>query len=552
MNNRTGTHVMPPLVGLLLCVVVGVGGWLRFTGLAERGLLFFDEGVFVSAARFMRGLSLQVAHHGWASAHAYVATSAQWSGVPSPYARPMHDFFLMLAMLVGGPGIPSALQAMAVAGMLTMAGVYWLGRRLFDPWVGLMGAAVSAISCYQLAYARSALGETDAMLWFLLAVGGLVWPGIEGRSPAWRRLLLSGGCGAMAFLSSYRLWIVPVCLCLVEALRARAGTSTARRALFRRCALCLLGLLAPVLLWIVADGYLMHDIAYPATPYLPQLLFQYGKNMAEGFSPAGWWAYPYIFRSLDGWFLSIAYLAGMIVWLRQPGWVGQALAGISLVVVLVFSVLHTYHARYISIVLPFLALGAGYALVRGTRWCLTRAGMTRLEPLALTVVMLATLCWCLPSAVAATRLRTGYHHVPAALESLAPGDRSAVITTQPFVLRVIDGRTYLPPPAGEAALRTRLAQGVRFFVLDYQLAFGGFDIASTRLAQRLGGTLSPVVILDNPAGAAPQVLFEHVTDPALTRRWLADPSMRVLLGLIAIYDLRQLPGVTPAAVPQAP
>lgn len=219
---------------------------------------------------------------------------------------------------------------------------------------------------------------------------------------------------------------------------------------------------------------------------------------------------------------------------------------VTLLVLLFFSAYRTHHARYISVIAPLLALAAAWVGVHGVRWGLRRWRAARLQPLALAGLAIGLLVWRLPSAVSAAHQTTGYAAALRALEPLASGDRQLFLATQPFVWRVFDRYYFTSPPATWQELGQQLGQGARYFLVDDQLDFGGFGTDAYRLAHELAAALQPVLILPNPAGASAAMELEHVYDPALTRRRLADPAVRAAMGRIAIYDLWMLPGVREA------
>ena len=560
---------MPRTVIILFALVMALGAWLRFAHLGARGLLFFDEGVYVLGARFLRGWWLTLVHHGWAAAHAYRLDSTRWLGLPSPFAKPAHDGWLMLGMLIGGPSLLSALRMTALFGTLTLAAVYWIGRRAFDPWVGLVATALAAVSVYQLGYARSALAETEAMWWWLVAIGVLL-PGGEADShevgspqsvrhfakarsvrhflgrpsgSGLLRLLISGACGGLAFLSNYRLWMIPPCLAIVDACRRR--DLGAPRAILRRSFLLTAGFLAPLLIAMLVDGACSRGASSILAPtYWSQLFSRYSRHVPEGFTLSGWWAYPYMLWSLDGGVMALACGAGLMGLAWRGDWTGRGIAAVTLCIVGFFSLFHTHHARYISVALPLLSLAAAWAMVQAARWWLRRWRLERLEFMTLICVLIGVVLWQLPDAVALTRQRTAYTQVLPALQALAPVDEAPVIATQPYILQALGGRRYLPPPQ-RGNLHAWAAHGSRYLVVDYQVVFGAFGELWDVRAQELAAALHPVVVLANPAGASQQVAFEHVTDPGLTRRQLADPGLRAFMGSIAICDLAHGPVAAP-------
>ncbi len=526
----------------LLAGIVLIGGWLRCAQLEARGLLLYDEGVHLLVARFLSRWWSHMLHHGWAAGQVFLGHPEQWGGFPSSYCKPGHDLLLAAALLCGGPTPVAALRAVALVGTGSLVAVYWLGRRVFDAWVGVTAAALSAVSVYQLTYARSALAEVDAGLWLMLAVGVLM---AGSSTPSVRRLLASGVCGGITFLVSCSLPMILPCLWLIEILRTRAE---GERALpVRRLLLLALGVLAPIMLWMGVDWWLLHAVRHPNATYVAQVGTRLLKHSAQPLDLAGWYAYPYMLTVLDGLGVSVLCALGLLLVWWRGGWTGRAVASVSLVVVGCYSVYHTHHARYIAPVLPLLMLAAAWVVVCGVRWAVARMHVSHLQPFVLAGVVLGLMGWRLPSAVDAARPATGYARVLPTLQRLDDGGQRPFITTQHFILRFLAGERSMPPPPTEALLRDWIARyGVRYCVVDYQLDFGGFGSGSQRLAQSLAARLTPVVVIPNPAGASPQVELEHVTDLALTRRRLADADVRARNGAIAVYDLWQLPELHPA------
>ena len=284
----------PRIIWLLLAAVLAVGAWLRFVRLADRGLLFFDEGVYVLAGRFLYGWWLQLAHQGWAAAQAYLAHADQWMGVPLATANPAYRVLGLLAMLAAGGTDPYALLWVnAFCSTLSLVVVYALGRRCFDAWVGVVASALLAVSVYHLMYARSALAEAATTLWFLAACGVLMSGHVQRGAPSWHRSVLGGLCGGVAFLSNCRLWMIPLCLWVVAWWRLQGeGRLTARRRAVP-LALLTLGMLAPVIVWIGLEAVVMRGLPADIPRYPQELVLRYLKH-GTGWMLREWYAYPYL------------------------------------------------------------------------------------------------------------------------------------------------------------------------------------------------------------------------------------------------------------------
>ena len=527
---------------LLFIVVLPAAAWLRFAHLQARGLLLFDEGVYVSGGQFACDAWQAWLHHGWGALQAYLRDPGRWMGMPSPFAKPLHDVTLALAMLVGGSSPLSALCAMAGLSLLTVAVVFAIGRRCFDAWTGLIAASLLAVSGYQLAYARSALAEASAMWWCVCAVWWLAptMAGASARPPSRRRLVAAGACAGLAFLCNYRLWMVPLGLLLMDRLQKPHAPRAARGDRWRRAAWLLAGGVLPLLLWIAAETWCLRGAAPALVPYARQLVQRYGKHLGDGYDAGGVWAYAVTLRFFDGAVCTALYGAGVAWALIGRHRLARALALTSLLVIGFFSVFRTHHARYISVALPLMVLCAAWLLavaVRGVALVL-RVGASSSAVLA--ALSLAILLWRAPAAAAWTRLTTGYVDALETMRQLSGEPVPAFVSTQPFVFSALAGQRARPLPRTDAAWREAARAGVRFLVVDYQLEFGGVSGGGYEMARTLVARRRPVAIVLNPGGASPQVEFEHVSDLALTRRRLRNPALRGFMGTIAIYDVRSL------------
>ena len=145
---------------------------------------------------------------------------------PSWYDYPSL-LMLLLAPFQAWQAEPDYLAARLVAVALGLAGVaaaWWLGRRAYGPWAGLVGAAAVAVATVHVAYSRMAVTDVALTLGVtcclaLALAGRLEWAGLAAGLAAsakypgvflavpllvagwgqWRRLAVAAGLAVAAF-----------------------------------------------------------------------------------------------------------------------------------------------------------------------------------------------------------------------------------------------------------------------------------------------------------------------------------------------------------------
>jgi len=380
---------------VVLAGVLVVAAVLRFASLSQRGLIYWDEAKFA-----LEGERL----------HAYVqswfGSSAIDAGKTVGTAKPMHALFIALADFVLGVHTYSPLFLDALCSVLGVGVVFLIGRRLFGPWVGLVGALFVAVSEYDVIYARSALSESDANLLFLVAVflwvldwerspamirAGDTSPSPEPTSRRWfwptKMLVFSGISAGAAVTTNYRLGIYVVGLVLFDLVWFLKEHGW--RISLRRLAVSIPSCAAFPLLWQMIDliaraaGIVLFrsevnilvksgtkvilKSAQQNQPefYLQQMLFQlHGSQGSAGlhFNPT---IYLQWFVVREGWFIPALLLAGLVLalYFRQLAWLSLTTLVLFPYIVYVFAPFVV--PRNLDAAIPFVCLLAAAALVTG-------------------------------------------------------------------------------------------------------------------------------------------------------------------------------------------
>jgi 4-amino-4-deoxy-L-arabinose transferase-like glycosyltransferase len=121
---------------LTLCFIIGVGAWLRLTGLSRQSLWFDEIDVVVRADRPMDQVLRTFVREG--------------------ENGPLYNLLLAIWVRMAGISETAVRFPSAVAGVLAIPLIYLLARRVVGPVAGLFSAGLLAISPYHVWYSQEA------------------------------------------------------------------------------------------------------------------------------------------------------------------------------------------------------------------------------------------------------------------------------------------------------------------------------------------------------------------------------------------------------------
>lgn len=141
---------------LSLALILLIGAFFRFYGLREQGFFFFDEGLLIYRAAFLKSVLL------------HLITPEQWLSTHVD-SKPFWLISIILSQIVNNTlSAPQLLSA--YAGIMTVFTVYLLAKKLYDSSTALIGSLILSISSYHIFYSRLALPEATSVMLMMLAI----------------------------------------------------------------------------------------------------------------------------------------------------------------------------------------------------------------------------------------------------------------------------------------------------------------------------------------------------------------------------------------------
>ncbi len=345
------------LLALLL-----LGGSLRFQGLSRRGLVAYDEGFFIQAAKGP-AIAARWAVNSWIAGEPLEAGglraefARQGFPYPSLCARPGHAGLMALGMSVAGIRDVVPLAISALLGTWSILWVYRSAFLLGGARAALLAAAFLACSPNHVFFSRSGLSHVTALFFLLWAFTRF----LERGKGSFGAGLLAGA----AFVCHYSLfWAVPL-MALGEILALRGPRA------FRGCAarilLMGLGWLVFPLLCEAATRlarYALGGWAPGFGTYFSEIQYGLGGLMRTVFARAQstpWFYVIHVVRTEGAVFSGL--LAGGITWgawrmLKDRGAVSRGIGLSAIAVAVIFGFYSALDFRACRTLLPAFGFGA--------------------------------------------------------------------------------------------------------------------------------------------------------------------------------------------------
>ncbi len=431
--------------GLGLAALAGIV--LRFHHIGTAQFLFYDEGMYLGYNRaFLNLVANNPPHHFQELA---IILSLMLKTALST-AKALWFFILSLRVFVFGPQAWAfARWVSAFSGLATVVVLYfWAGRVFKSQRIAILSALILLFLPSHVFYSRSGMQEALSTLLFLGAVyfymleARLRWP-----------LFVSAFLLAAVYLTNYRMIIAPVFMAFIEYFGAfEQGTFQSKKHWQK---LAVFAVVYGIL--ILGAGSLYGGInLYVNFAWM----FHQAQDAGGKFNPVNFISYPYDVFALEGIGLACFFWANLYL-VKLKEYTKLLPFGLVVLQMVLFSFAAEKGARYLCVMLPFMACAA--AVVLDDAW--QRFKAARGWILVLSAVAAAGMVYTCAVLAAA---RTDYGEAVRFLLERDP--RASIISTQPLVegLYVTDERQILPCPKDLSALVSLYQQGARYLVLDPQ------------------------------------------------------------------------------------
>lgn len=425
-------------LGLILLILI-TGTFLRFRHITQKGIFFHDEGYFLLVAKtyyYLPSFVKDVAMRRWTGERIDLKTLLDkyyyWGFFAGSYTtrpglgteagkkptlaagfagKPGFLSLVILSMFAVGPSADYAsFLVSAVLGAATIFIVFLIGRDLGGWRMGLLCAALLAVSPAHVLYSRE--GLTPATSGFFLALYLVFY--LRGN------LALSGLTLGYA-LSTHEsiILLIPIAL-VVEAYRGG----------LRRASALFLWITVPVIAWevlISAQKIVLGRLGVYHRSFFQELLFHGKAGIGADWDPL---FYGDVLVSLEGIIPFLLFIAGVgVAFLRMP-----ILLPFVLIPLGVWSVFPGKHARLIAPYIPWMAIVSA-SLLDGAL-----SAMSKKNTWALSLMISAVILLSLPQSMKMVSLSSGYPEAARYIRSMGKNVRVANIGQEPIWRFYLDRR----------------------------------------------------------------------------------------------------------------
>jgi 4-amino-4-deoxy-L-arabinose transferase-like glycosyltransferase len=466
-TDRKNLTVFQYLLGLGL--VVAAAALVRFYQAGQRGLWYWDEGIFIMGARFIRW-KIRVFCMEFSRVFpspVLIPDAEMYQGFPVFLQKPAHVLMLALFSVLHKNEVLAAVYYSIVSGLVSIVATAELARKWFSPATGLLAAVFLAFMPSHVHYSRLALHETDSMAVFLIL---LLLIQILHRMPAGRgnvRLpaFATGFLAVWVTGMSYRYLPYVFLAAVMEFCRSRQKQPAAK--------------IPGKWFWIVAGGivcFVLLNISYRLAFY-PDFLWSEPASYISvlktkflssesSFDLEHPFFYLKILTGFDGLLPTISWLIPLPLMVFQPSRQRIQTAAFVLIPLLLFSLTTTRVPRSITGIYPFAAITWGWCMLwiwshvkrmRSQRF----AGMLFAAIISVTIV---TMCLRLPPIWS---VRSGYKD---AVNWLEKTEDSRHFSTMYPIYAVYQGNHAVRPvPEHLEDLHREVEQtGIRYLTVDWQ------------------------------------------------------------------------------------
>jgi hypothetical protein len=518
-----------PFIPVIIGLIIFLGLLMRLYHINDNQFLFYDEGMYLGYNRAFVNL---VANNPAHDLNEFGIILSVMFKTALTTAKALWFFILNLRVFIVGPEAwYFARFVSAFSGIATVVLLYFWSRRYFSSQrIAVLSALVLLILPSHVFYSRLGMQEALSTLLFLSAVYLYM---LHDRM-RWA-FFLSAFILSCVYFTNYRMIIAPVFIAFIEFFRVLVSSKNPwqirtfqKNYNWKRVAIYFAGFYGFVLL----VGSLYGGVNLQVTS---AWMFHQAQDAGGKFNPINFISYPYYVFALEGFFFA-CFFWGSAYLFKFREYSKLLPFGIVVFQMFIFSFAAEKGARYLCVVLPFLA--AAVAVIVDDGW--QRYAMARQWIMIAGVLAVAGMLYLSGSiALAHTDYEKAVHFIT------DQDPQAVIVSTQPLVegLYMADDKRMVACPNDTYALYNLYKQGAKYLIVDPQ-AYISWTVNGRRFSPPLDDFLD--MTLKN---VVPLQTFPHLNSIFL-KRFVLDHNEQIVdsitflshsdqeqYGKIRIYDL---------------
>ena len=417
---------------------------IRLYHISDNQFLFYDEGMYIGYNRVFLNLVANNPAHDLNELGIILSLMAK-AALGTPKA--LWFFILNLRVFILGPEAwYFARIVSAISGLATVILLFFWTRRYFKSQrLAIISSLLLLILPSHVFYSRLGMQEAISTLLFLSAI----YFYMSHERLRWT-FYFSAFLLACVYLTNYRMIIAPIFIAFIECFNAFV-----RKKELNWQKVLIYGALFYGFVLFVGCLYGGENLSINLA-----WMFHQAEDAGGKFNPLNFISYPYYVFALEGVFFGMFFWSNIYLF-KLKEYYKLLPFGIVVFQMLIFYFSAEKGARYVCVVLPFMAMAAGVVIDD----CWQRYAKLRV---GLLIVSLLAVGWMLYVSISLAVARTDYEN---AVHFITDHDPQAVIvTTQPLVekLFMADEKRIVPCPNDLSSLIDLYKQGARYLILDPQ------------------------------------------------------------------------------------
>jgi len=502
----------------LISTVIFTGLFFRFYHISDNQFLFYDEGMYLGYNRAFLNL---VANNPAHDINEFGIILGIMFKTALTTAKALWFFILNLRVFCLGPqAYFFARWVSAISGLATVILLFFWVRRYFNSQrIAILSALLLLILPSHVFYSRLGMQEALSTLLFLSAIylymfnERVRWP-----------FFVSAFLLACVYFTNYRMIIAPVFIAFIEFF----SFFTSRKIRWVKIAVYLALFYGIVFSTGSLYGGVNNHVTFA-------WMFHQAQDNGGGFNPVNFFSFPYYVFALEGFFFACFFWGNIYLFRFKER---SKLLPFCLVILqmLIFSFAPEKGARYLCVVLPFMAAAAAVIIDD----CAQRYEASRVWVLTMASLAVVGMIYLSGSIAMA---RTDYENAVRFITGHDP--QAVIVSTQPLVegLFLDEDKQIIACPKDLYSLAMMYKQGARYLILDPQ-AYITWTSNGRRFSPPLEDFLE-IVLKSVP----PLETFPHL-NKILLKRFVLDHNEQLLdsikflsvaqseeYGKIRVYDL---------------